>query len=153
KIAAAVRDALLPYEDRLVTMGLGITTWGTASRPIALVAHVLGDVDAAITHYRRAVEVTARFGAHPWLAEAQIELARILMNRAQGTDSDEAFELARDAVSTGRALQLRGIEEAAAIVLSRLARTALPSAPVVSIPASTAARIRVLGTFEVVCPQ
>src|SRR5690606_32015392 len=93
-IAASVRDALLPYEDRLVTMGLGITTWGTVSRPIALVALALGDVDAAIAHYRRAVTVTARFGAHPWLAEAQIELARILLRRSEGTDYEEASELA-----------------------------------------------------------
>lgn len=152
-IAASVRDALLPYEDRLVTMGLGITTWGTVSRPIALVALALGDVDAAIAHYRRAVTVTARFGAHPWLAEAQIELARILLRRSEGTDYEEASELARDAVATGRALQLRGIEEGAAILLAQLSRAEDRSTVAVPTAAATMATIRVLGTFEVVCDQ
>lgn len=155
-IATDVRDALLPFDDHLVTMGLGVTTWGTVSRPLALVALALGDEDAAIAHYRMAVDVAARAGAHPWLAEAQIELARILMGRSEDAEREEAFELARDAVATGRALQLRVIEEAAAVVLSLLAplvgERSHPQ-PVAAPHAIASAKIRVLGAFEVVCEQ
>lgn len=149
-ISESVRDALLPFEDRLVTMGLGVTTWGTVSRPLALIAVSLGDTETAITHYRRAVETAARVGAHPWLAEAQTELAQILVRRSSAPDADEAFALATDAVATGRALQLRHIEEAAAVQLAVLQpKPRFDRQTGGASVAAPSAKIRVLGNFEV----
>ena len=150
EIAQAVRSALLPFEDRFVTIGLGVTCWGTVSRPLALVSAALGETDAAIAHYRRALAFTARIGAHPWLAEAQTELAAILGDRSESGDLEEAVTLATEAAATGRALQLRGTEEAAAMVLASVnASTASRSETSGMLNTRSVARIRVLGTFEV----
>lgn len=150
-IAQSARDALLPFEDRLVTIGLGVTCWGTVSRPLALVAAALGDTDAAITHYRRALAFAARIGAHPWLAEAQTELAAILAGRSGSGDAEEAIALATEAVAAGRALQLRGAEEAAAVVLASV--TASRNDPRGRPDLHSLARIRVMGAFEVISEQ
>ncbi|MGM7697449.1 AfsR/SARP family transcriptional regulator [Microbacterium sp. A84] len=154
EIARAAYDALVPYEDRIVTMGLGITTWGTVARPLALLARTMGDDNAAIRHYRAAAGVAARAGAHSWLAEIQIELAALLATRSHDVDAEEAIALVTDAMATGRALRLRAIEESAAVQLSALSsprhsriQARLPSTEAPS------ARIRVLGTFEVASEQ
>ncbi|GAA3212923.1 AfsR/SARP family transcriptional regulator [Microbacterium terregens] len=149
-LAQELHDALLPFEDRLMTIGLGVTCWGTVARPLGLLAAALGDAEAAISHYRNAVECAARVGAHPWLAEAQWELAELLAHRCQPGDHDEALFLAAEAAATGRALQLHGIEGAASTVLASLkpatrgglAQTR-PSVP------RRAPRITVLGDFAV----
>lgn len=96
EIAAELRDALAAFEGRLVTIGLGITCWGTVSRPLALLAQVLGDRAAAITHYRRAIETSARIGAHPWLAESQSELAALLSDGVRQDDAHSALGQADD---------------------------------------------------------
>lgn len=119
-LVRALHRVLVPVEGRLVTMGLGVTTWGTVSRPLALLAGALGDPEGAILHSRRAIETAARAGAHPWLAEAQTELAGLLLRRAGAGDAEEAATLAGEAAATGRALHLAGIEEAADGILAML---------------------------------
>lgn len=146
-IAAAARGVLLDYEDHVVTIGLGVACWGVVARPLALTAQLLGDEAAAIAHYRRAVEISARIGAHAWLAEAQRELAALLLTQP-AEHHDEALQLATEAASTGRALQLHGVEENAARVLSALRRRS--SSGIGRAAAKMgAARIRILGGFEV----
>lgn len=147
-LAAAAGRALLPFEDRLVTIGLGVTCWGTVSRPLALVAQAHGDTEGAIRHYRRAIEVTARVGAHPWLAEAQIELAALLASHGDADRGREAIELAEEAAATGRALDLHGVEAAA----SRLRETLRPARADATdaTPEQPRPIVRVLGAFEVI---
>lgn len=150
EIAAAVREALLPFEDRLVTIGLGVTCWGTVSRPLALLAEALGDTDAAVRHYRRAIHMAGKVGAQPWLAEAQSELAALLANRADDGDLQEAFALASEAAATGRALKLHSIELAASGVLAAL-RASEDTAEALPEPTLDISRpqINVFGPFEV----
>lgn len=119
-------DALLPFESRLVTIGLGVTCWGTVARSLALAAAARADIEAAIAHYRTAIEVAGRSGAHPWLAEAQWELAELLAQHARAGDHDEAVALASEALATGRALHLHGIEAGASVVLAALQGPQLP---------------------------
>lgn len=145
---AQLRPVLQRFEGRLVTIGLGITCWGTVSRPLARIALALGDPETAITHYRRAIEMTARIGAHPWLAEAQAELAAVLMNRADG-DRQEADALAAEAAATARALRLHGIEGAAEAVLAASRPGATSSSGLAAALEKARPRIVVLGDFEV----
>ena len=151
-LAAQIYRLLHPFEERLMTIGLGVTCWGTVARPLALLARTMGDTGQAIAHYRIAVGVAARLGAQPWLAEAQWELAEMLAENAP----DEARGLASEAAATGRALRLTGIEGAAASVLARLqqgtagdcSEGAVPGQPVV-VGVQSSASIRVMGGFEV----
>lgn len=147
-ILKPIHDALLPFEQRLVTIGLGVTCWGTVARALALAAHALGHTAQAIGHYRTAIDVAARTGAHAWLAESQWELAQLLAERAAPGDRTEARALAGEAVATGRALHLHGIEGPASRVLAALNDTA--PAPALSAAGHTAKpRITVFGGFTV----
>lgn len=150
-IAAAARRVLLNYEDHVVTIGLGVTCWGVVARPLALTAHLLGDTNAAIAHYHRAVEISARIGAHAWLAEAQRELAALLLTQTTGPH-EEALQLATEAASTGRALQLHGVEENAARVLSALRRRGERTTGMTTVRTG-AVHVRILGGFEVVSAE
>ncbi len=109
-------EALLPFASRLVTIGLGVTCWGTVDRALALLAAASGDVPGALVHYRRGIELAGRAEAHAWLAEMQWELAELL----RASDRAEAVRLASEATATGRALQLHGIEGMASQVLATL---------------------------------
>lgn len=77
----AVRDALLPYADRVVPIAMGASLWGTVARPLGVLARSLGQLDDAVEHLHRAIDITARLGAWPWLIEAQIDLAVTLFER------------------------------------------------------------------------
>ncbi len=150
--AARLREALLRFEGRLVTIGLGITCWGTVSRPLALIAEAFGERQAAIAHYRNAIEMSARIGAHPWLAEAQSELAALLSQQPGDEEQREAADLASEAAATVRALRLHGIESVAGAVLSAITEPKRPRPASMPAPRPGAAvkpRITVLGDFEV----
>lgn len=149
--AAVVGEALQPFEDRLVTIGLGVTCWGTVSRPLALIAKSLGDTDAAIEHYLRAIEMAGKIGAHPWLAEAQLELAAILTDQPEAGRRHEARTLVDEAVATSRTLKLHGIERAASVLLDSLNAAAHTHRFFeTNVARQSVPKIYALGTFEVV---
>lgn len=122
--AQELQSALLPFADRVVTIGLGVTCWGVVARSLALTAVALGDRELAVAHYRKAMEVAGRVGAHPWLAEIQWELAELLGQTGRKPDLEEALVLAEEAVATGRAVYLHRIEQEASRVLEALRRSA-----------------------------
>lgn len=149
-IVRQLHELLLPYRDRLATIGFGVTCWGTVARALALTAAALGHTDEAVDHYRNAIEVASRSGAHAWLAEAQWELATLLAQRSRPGDLDEAVSLASEAAAAGRALRLRGIEGSATQVLASIQTTDQPvnvAEPTLAEPARP--RIAVFDGFEV----
>lgn len=146
QIAADLYAVLRPFSQRLVTIGLGVTCWGTVARALGRLALVLEDRDAAIAHYREAIEVAGRAQAHPWLAEVQWELAELLA--PEDARRQDALDLAVEAVATARALHLPGIEEKASAVLASLRAPEVAHVPAVAKP-----RITVLGGFEVVSTE
>ncbi len=124
ELARELYLALLPYQDRVVTIGLGIACWGgSVARPLALASLTLGDADLAISHYRRGIELMSRCGAHPWLAEMQWELARLLGDQPDSAAHDEAITLATESLATAQALHLHATEELAARTLASLRST------------------------------
>lgn len=155
-LAAELYTALLPFADRLVTIGLGVTCWGTVARPLALLAAACGDTDAAIGHYRDAISISGRTGAHPWLAEAQVELAALLAERPGDASECEALALVCEAAAAGRALQLPGVEGAASTMLKLWGAEPDPAAAVSGPPELAPAQpggvpqIFVLGDFAVI---
>lgn len=148
-IAAKLREALVPFQNRLATIGLGVTCWGTVARPLALLTAALGDLDAAVGYYRRAIRIAARTGVHYWLAEAQSELAALLLRRDRPEDLPQAQALVAEAAATGRALQLHGVERLANTVIMPPQQTGA-WAEVGSAEHRRLPTVRVLGTFEVI---
>ncbi|MBV0894580.1 BTAD domain-containing putative transcriptional regulator [Microbacterium sp. NC79] len=143
-IAKQLHDALVPFSDRLVTIGLGVTCWGTVARPLALTAIALGQHDVAVMYMRQACDVAARTGAHPWLAEAQRELADLLLQTGEEHAAEEASRLAEEAAATARALHLPGVEGLASRTLDMIH----PQPPPAALDAQKP-RIAVLDEFSV----
>lgn len=123
EIAGELYAALLPYRDRLVTIGLGIACWGVVERPLALAALTLRNTEAAIAHYRRGIEFASKCGAHPWVAEMQWELARLLGEQPGLAAHEEAVVLVTESLATAQARHLHSTEEFAARTLASLRNT------------------------------
>ena len=105
--ATALRDQLVPYAGRQVVLGRVATiSIGSASRYLGLAEGMLGGTDAAVEHLEAAVADNRRWGARPWAAHAEGDLARVLLDRAGPGDSERAAELAGRALATATELGL-----------------------------------------------
>ena len=80
---------------------------GAVARPLGLIASALGDHDAAVELLTTAVTMEA--GSPPFLAHAQLALARALVARAGPGDRRRAGELGAAAAATGRRLDLAAV--------------------------------------------
>jgi ATP/maltotriose-dependent transcriptional regulator MalT len=94
--------ALLPFVDYFVAGGSGgVYCPGSSSRPVGMLAAVLGRPDEAERHLAAAVEANDRAGALPYRTLAEVELARVLLDRGE---LPRAAEVARRAAGTARRL-------------------------------------------------
>lgn len=149
-VVAQLRDALLPYADRTVPIAMGAAFFGVIARPLGHLAIRLGRLDEGIAHLEQAIRITARMGARPWLADAQLALAEVLIDSGCG-DDDRVRRLVAEATAITDGLGL-------AVFAPRLERlgaardlAAAPEPGPAEVTESSAprARIAVLGTFEV----
>lgn len=153
-LAAEVHEQLLPYHDRMVPIAMGVSYWGTVARPLALVELALGRPDAAIERLEAAVGSAARFGALPWMAEAQLELVEVSLEHGR---TDSLPQLVAEARATAERLGLVELLQRADALAMRLA-TFRPDVPDrvstgdvgESDGGVSAPRIRVLGGFACV---
>jgi DNA-binding CsgD family transcriptional regulator len=88
--------------------------YGAIARPLGLIALALGDIDAATRHLASAVEMEERIGSPPFLAQAQLGYARVLLARGAAGDRRRAERLAGLAAATARRLGMPGVAEGAA---------------------------------------
>ncbi|MCB1255755.1 MAG: AAA family ATPase [Microthrixaceae bacterium] len=155
ELATRVRDALLPYSDRAVPIGMGAACFGIVARPLGHLAIRLGRVDEGIAHFERAMMIAARMGARPWLTDSQLALAEVLI--ATGSSDRERIKaLYAEAVATATGLGLTVFDQR----IKALSEFNLDGPdPVISVtpartddssrPSDRRARISVLGTFDV----
>lgn len=143
ELVERLRQALAPFADRVVPIGLGVTCWGTVARPLALLARRQGRPDEARRQYLAAVDLCSRIGAQAWLAQAQVELAALT---AEQGEVGSARRLATESVAAARHLGLRAVEQRADRLLGRIdadATEASAPPPAVSTP-GWPARIRAI---------
>jgi DNA-binding SARP family transcriptional activator len=150
-VVAQLRDVLLPYADHTVPIAMGAAFFGVVARPLGHLAVRLGRLDEGIAHFERAIRISARMGARPWLADAQIALAEVLVDAGRGDEPrvqalvDEAAAITERhglAVFSSRLDRLRALRAAEA--------AAPPAAPESAIEhGAVRANVAVLGTFEV----
>jgi DNA-binding CsgD family transcriptional regulator len=91
--------------------------YGAIARSLGMIALALGDVDAASRYLADAVDMEQRIGSPPFLAQAQLGYARVLLARGAAGDRRRAVHLAEQAAGTARRLGMPGVTAAA----SRLA--------------------------------
>ena len=107
EVAADLRDQLLPYAERQVVLGRVATiSIGSASRYLGLAEAAVGRADAAVERLEVAVADNSRWGARPWAAHAQVDLARVLLDRGGPGDRQRAAGVAEDALATASELGL-----------------------------------------------
>jgi DNA-binding SARP family transcriptional activator len=154
-IAAEVHAQLVPYNDRMVPIAMGVSYWGTVARPLALVELALGRPDVAIERFEAAVTSAARFGALPWMAEAQLDLAETSLEHGP---TGAASQLIAESRATAQRLGLVELLQRADSLALRLEAArpegvdpAPPGDAAVSEEGPSAApRVRVLGGFACV---
>lgn len=132
----AVWQALLPYADRTVPLAMGAGLFGPVARFLGTLAVRRGRREEAVALFEEAIAVAGRLGARPWVCEAQVALAEVLV------DSGGAADLARVRVLVREAAAIR---RTGTVVLEE--RLAVLEAPIV--PTRPVVRIDLLGTFEV----
>ena len=82
--AAALYDLLATHPARAVRVGPLAAYWGPVDHHLGALCRILGRLDEAELRLRRAVELGDRFGAAPWRARSQLELADVVERTGRG---------------------------------------------------------------------
>lgn len=99
--AAALYPLLLPYGDRVVTVGRGCVCLGSAWLSLGVLASVLGERAAAVAHLEEAVRRNDALGAVAFGAASRYALARVL------DDPERVAELRREVEAATGAIGMR----------------------------------------------
>jgi eukaryotic-like serine/threonine-protein kinase len=110
--AESLYEALRPFAGQVIFQTTTVCT-GSASRPLGLLAAVLGRFDDAERHFEDALEMNLKLRAAPWLAHTRHEYASMLLERDRAGDSQRAFALLGQAIDTARALGMKSLLEKA----------------------------------------
>jgi hypothetical protein len=113
RAAAALYERLEPWSDQIVYVGAG--AWGDVDHALGRLATVTGELDVAEQHLASALDRSARIGAPIWTARAQLDTARMLVDRGGAGDQQRAGELLSDAI--------RGAGRLGAATVERRARS------------------------------
>ncbi len=103
--AKAIYECLLPYADR-VAISYPEISLGPVSRFLGILATTTEQWDEAERHFRDSLELSARIGARASLAHTQTDYAQMLLERDEGSGSDEAWILLDQALATYRQLEM-----------------------------------------------
>jgi class 3 adenylate cyclase len=111
--AAELYDLLLPYAGRNVVVGAGVACMGAASSFLAPLAASMSRWVEATLHFESALEMNARMGARPRLANTQLAYARMLLARGEPGDERKALGLLAQALETAQELGMNGLVDKA----------------------------------------
>ncbi len=112
--ASVLYDLLTPSADKIAS-DLAEGCAGSVERLLGVLAAMLGRDDDAIRHLRTAIAVNTAIGSRPWVAEAQVELAGLLLGLGE---QDEALDLLTDAAATTAALGMVPLRERGAALMA-----------------------------------
>lgn len=99
--------------ERCVQVSLATVCLGATDLARAWLFHTVGDLDAAVAHYRSAEQLNARIGARGWLAQTRTDWARLLLERDRAGDREAAEHLIDSVNTTARERGLRTVAAAA----------------------------------------
>ena len=105
--AARLYELLLPY-GALNAVAVPELALGSTSRPLAILATLLGRFEDAARCFEEAMRMNERMGARPWLAHAQEDYARMLVRRNGEGDRERAEKLLSLARATYDDLGING---------------------------------------------
>ncbi len=114
--AAPLYGLLLPYGS-LNAVAVPDLTLDSTSRPLGILATMLGRFDAAGRHFDEALRMNQRMGARPSVAHTQEDHARMLLRRNARGDRERAEKLLSQAQATYDELGMQGAAASAAALL------------------------------------
>jgi tetratricopeptide (TPR) repeat protein len=120
RLAGRLVDAATRPSERCVTVSLATVCLGAADLATAWLLHTLGEHGAADAHYRAAESTNARIGARSWLAQTRADHARLLLDRDQAGDRDEARRSMGMAAEAAEAIGLRSLARSLDDLATRL---------------------------------
>jgi tetratricopeptide (TPR) repeat protein len=92
-VAATLLESHNRPTERCIQVSLATVCLGATDLATAWLLHTVGDLDAAVAHYRSAEQLNARIGARSWLAQTRADCARALLERDGAGDRDAAAHL------------------------------------------------------------
>src|SRR3990170_4627924 len=105
--AAVLYDLLLPYAGHTIILGVAVACLGSASHSLGLLAATMERWEDAARHFEDALEMNARMGARPWVAQTQHDYAGMLLRRGEAGDREKALGLATEALDTAQELGMK----------------------------------------------
>ena len=107
--AQATYDLFHPLIAHGDTFGTGLLSLhGSVHWPLGRLAALLGHTEQALDHFASALAVNTRLGARPFVVVTRLDWATTLAGRAAGDDLAQARELARQAATEARRLDMPG---------------------------------------------
>ena len=97
--AGLLYELLLPHAS-LNAVAVPELALDSTSRPLGMLATLLGRFEDAARHFEEALRMNERMGARPWLAHAREEYARMLLRRNAEGDRARAESLLSQAHAT-----------------------------------------------------
>lgn len=143
-LAATLLDEDNRPRERCAMVSLATVCLGATDLAIAWLLHTTGDLDAAAERYTAAAALNSRIGARGWLAQAQVDLARLLLERDRAGDGAEAQRLTELAADAAADIGLAAIAGSLADLRRQLG-TKAPASSTRSQPQVTAAVFRRTG--------
>ena len=92
-LAATLLEPKKRPSERCIQVSLATVCLGATDLATAWLLHTVGDLDAAVSHYRSAEQLNARIGARSWLAQTRTDYARALLDRDGAGDREAAAQL------------------------------------------------------------
>ena len=114
---------LAPFAG-LHAIGANEGSAGAVDRYLGLLAATLGDDAAAVAHLSEALRLNGQWGALPWAAHVQADLAAVLRRRGAVGDEEQASGLEHAALDTALRLGMLGLTRQLEPLVSRLPRRA-----------------------------
>lgn len=116
--ATLLCERLEPWTDRFVQAGTTVVL--SVSHYAGLARATMGDLDRAVTHLERAVEMHRAFRAPFFIACSEIALAEVLLERSTDSDRQRSRTLATSNLTLARQRGYPYLERDAQAVLERL---------------------------------
>ena len=127
--AAPLYELLLPYGS-LNAVAVPELALDSSSRPLGILATLLGRFEEAARHFEEALRMNETMGARPSLAHTQKDYARMLLRRSSQGDQERAEKLLSRAQATYQSLGMQSdASKAAALAQTGAHAPAAPNLP------------------------
>jgi DNA-binding CsgD family transcriptional regulator/tetratricopeptide (TPR) repeat protein len=117
--APILYEQLLPYEEHVVLAASEFSV-GPVSRPLGILASLMGRYDDATRHFESAIARTERMNARPWEAHSRHAYAQTLIRRGRKQDRANAVALLMKAQEICVAIGMTALGERVAGALAEL---------------------------------